>query len=72
MFCFVREPLLQYVYHSPNVIIHNFSVWLGTGSNPADINRFRILTRNAILRLIYNYHGGRKQLAVYNTSSKVL
>ena len=22
-------------------VIHDFSVWLGTGSNPADVNRFR-------------------------------
>ena len=33
--------------------IHNFSVWLRTGSNPADISRFRIHTgKKFILREI--------------------
>ena len=33
--------------------IHDFSVWLITGSNPADINRFRSNT-GIILNSIYN------------------
>ena len=32
-----------------NTAVHDFSVWLRTGSNPADINRFRSHTENNII-----------------------
>ena len=39
-----------------NYIKHDFSVWLRTGSNPADINRFRSHTRNDSTKFFFFFN----------------
>ena len=36
--------------------VHNFSVWLRTGSNPADCNRFRSQTENYFIKSLSQNH----------------
>ena len=54
-------------------MLHDFSVWLGTGSNPVDINRFRSFTGKKILNiyLINCAPGDRRKQTALETCNKI-